>query len=251
LKTSVKPKSFIRQRFISAKSETLVIETIKTDYLNRRQHLGVIRLKGTWRANSANQLCFSVAAPEGTPKTYTLKGSWKLNNNQQIEYTSEDGRDKLTFQGYWKVSSAKRIVYFLEGSSASRFEFKVQLESASLLPKAGQLRFRLGAGIRRSRANSGNPVVILYGQWKIGRCLGLLFQMDYGQGKLRQLEFGSEVTFGRNKVNFALKDELGKPLGITLTMTHRFLKTLDASAFLKLKSRQKELAIEAGIKVPF
>jgi hypothetical protein len=251
LRRSVKPKKTLRQRFICAKSDTLVIETIQTDILDRRQHLGIIQLKGTWRANASNELCFTAAAPEGTPKTYTLKGRWKLNDNQQIEYTSEDGRDSLTFKGYWQISVANRLVYILEGSSTSRFEFKVQLESPTLLPKAGQLRYRLGVGIRRSRASSGSPVIVLYGEWKFGRNLGLVFQMDYGRGKIRGIEFSAEATFGANKVIFALKDEFGKPLGITLTMTHKFLKNLDASAFLRLKSLQKEQAIEAGVSLPF
>ena len=50
---------------------------------------------------------------------------------------------------------------------------------------------------------------------------------------------------------FALKNEFGEPLGITLTMTHKFLTHLDVEAFIRLKSRQKEQVIEAGISIPF
>jgi len=59
--------------------------------------------------------------------------------------------------------------------------------------------------------------------------------MDYGQGKVRAIEFGAEVTFDHNKIIFALKNELNKSLGITLTMTHKFLEHFDAEAFIKLK----------------
>ena len=75
--------------------------------------------------------------------------------------------------------------------------------------------------------------------------------MDYGQGKVKTIEFGAEVFFGHNKVIFALKNEFGEPLGVTLTMTHKFLKSFDAEAFIRLKSRQKEQAVEAGITIPF
>lgn len=75
--------------------------------------------------------------------------------------------------------------------------------------------------------------------------------MDYGQSGVRSVEFGAEVTFARNKAIFALKNEFGEPLGITLTMTHEFLKHLDANAFIRLKSRQKEQTVEAGISIPF
>ncbi len=255
---SIKLRNNIRKRFIAAESDELVIETIQTiegDTLRSRVSPGtklrILKLKGTWRANDYNELCFEVTGRKGPPETYTFKGSWKLNNNQQIEYTSEDGRDKLIFKGYWNISSANRLVYFLEGSSTSRFEFKVQLESPSFYPKKGEIRYRIGIGIRQSRLSAPGQILILYGEWKFGRDLGLTFQMDYGQGKVRAIEFAAEVTFGRNKVIFTLKDEFGKPLGIALTMTHKFLKSFDAQAFIRLKSRQKEQTIEAGISVPF
>ncbi len=247
----MKPSDNIRRRFIAAESEFLVIETIQTESKTRRQRLRILKLKGTWRANDYNELCFEVTLRKGPPETYTFKGSWKLNNNQQIEYTFEDGRDTLTFQGYWKISSANRLVYILEGSSTSRFEFKVQLESSSIYPKQGSIRYRIGIGIRQSRLTAPGQILILYGEWKFGRNLGLTFAMDYGQDKIKTMEFGAEVSFGRNKIIFALKNELNEPLGLTLTMTHKFLEIFDAEAFIRLKSRQKEQAIEAGITIPF
>jgi hypothetical protein len=245
----IKPKSSLRKRFIAAESDTLVVETIQT--VADDAHLRVLKLKGTWRANDYNELCFEVSCRKGPPETYTFKGSWKLNNNQQIEYTSEDGRDRLTFKGYWNIFSANRLAYLFEGSSISRFEFKVQLESPMLYPKKGQLRYRIGVGMRQSRLSAPGQVLIFYGEWKFGRDLGLFFQMNYGQGKVRTITFGAEVTFGRNKVIFALQNEFGEPLGITLTLTHKFLEHLDTEVFIRLKSRQKEQAVETGITIPF
>ncbi len=248
---SIKPKNSLRKRFIAAESDSLVIETIQTESRTNRQSLRLLKLKGTWRANDYNEFCFEVSLRKGPPETYTFKGSWKLNNNQQIEYTSEDGRDRLTFKGYWDISSANRLAYILEGSSTSRFEFKVQLESPIIYPKKGEIRYRIGVGIRQSRLTAPGQILILYGEWKFGRNLGLTFQMDYGQGKVREIEFGAEVFFGHNKVIFALKNELGEPLGITLTMTHKFLEAFDAEAFIRLKSRQNGHGVEAGITIPF
>ena len=248
---SIKPNNILRKRFIAVESDSLVIETIQTESKTHRQSLRILKLKGIWHANEYNELCFEVTCRKGPPETYAFKGSWQLNNNQQIEYTSEDGRDSLTFKGYWDISSANRLVYILEGSSTSRFEFKVQLESPIIYPKKGEIRYRIGVGMRQSRLTTPGQVLILYGEWKFGRNLGLTFQMDYDQGKVRQIEFGAEVTFGHNKVIFALKSELGEFLGVTLTMTHKFLESFDAEAFIRLKSRQKEQIIEAGITIPF
>jgi len=248
---SIKPKDTLRKRFIAVESDSLVIETIQTDSLSNRQRLRILKLKGTWRANEQNELCFDVTLRKGPPETYTFKGFWKLSNNQQIEYSCGEGPDVLTFKGYWDISLANRLVYILEGSSTSRFEFNVQLESPVFYPKKGQIRYRIGIGVRKSRLTAPGQLLILYGEWKFGSNLGLIFQMDYGQGKVKALEFGAEVTFGRSKVIFALKNELGEPLGITLTITHKFLKAFDAEAFIRLKSRQDEYGVEAGITVPF
>ncbi len=248
--SAFRPKESIVRRFIAAESDSLVIETSETDSLNN-QHLRILKLEGTWRANEENELCFDVVLHSGPPQTYTFKGAWKLNNNQQIEYNCGDGPDVLVFKGYWDLSSASRLAYIFEGSSTSRFEFKAQLESPVLVPKKGQLRYRLGAGVRRSRLSGGAPVIILYGEWKFGRNLGLIFQMDYGRGRIRRIEFGAQLTFNRDKIDFILTNLDGQPLGLTLTMTHKFLKTFDAQAFIRLKSLRNEQAVEAGISVPF
>jgi hypothetical protein len=241
----------LRRRFIAAASDSLVIQTTQTESLSSRQRLRVLRLKGIWRANSQNELCFDVALRKGSSETYTFKGTWRINKDQQIEYTCGEGQDVLTFKGHWNISSANQIVYFLEGSSTSRFEFKVQLESKTFYPKEGQIRYRIGIGVRQSRLTLPGQLLILYGEWKFSRNFGLNFQMDYGQNRLKAIEFGADVTFGRNKVDFNLKNEIGEPLGITLTMTHKFLEDLDAKAFITLKSRRKEQAIEVGITIPF
>ncbi|MFH0855077.1 MAG: hypothetical protein V1869_00965 [Candidatus Omnitrophota bacterium] len=240
----------LRKRFICAETDSLVIETIQTESKTLRQRLRMLKLKGAWRANSRNELCFDVALRKGRPQTYTFKGAWKLDDNQQIEYSSGQGPDVLTLKGHWDISSANRLVYILEGSSTSRFEFKAQLESPVIYPKAGQIRYRIGIGSRKSRL-TGGQLLIFYGEWKFGRNLGLVFQMDYGQGRVKAILFGAELTFGRNKVIFALKSELGEPLGMALTMTHKYLEHLDTKAFIRLKSRSKEQAVEAGITIPF
>ena len=251
--TLIKIKDTFQRRFIVAESDGLVIETIQTISKTKRQKLRLLKLKGSWRANEYNELVFEAKARRGSakkPDTYTFKGSWRIDNNQQIQYSCGEGPDVLTFKGHWNISSSQKLVYILEGSSTSRFEFRVQLESPSLYPKEGQIRYRIGIGTRKNRL-SGGQLITLYGQWKIGRNLGLTFEMDYGKDGVREIDFGATVTFGPNKFVFALRNEFGEPLGITLTLTHKFLEHHDAQAFIRLKSRQGEQAIEVGATIPF
>jgi len=244
-------KDNFRKRFIAAESDGLVIETIQTISKTELQKLRLLKLKGTWRANEYNELVFEASVRRGPPQTYTFRGSWKINDNQQIEYTSEDGGDRLTFKGYWQLSAEDRLTYIFEGSSTSRFEFKVQLESPILYPKKGEIRYRIGVGARQIRKPSSKQLIILYGEWKFGRNLGLSFRMDYGNGRIRALEFGAEVSFEHSKVIFALNNEFGKPVGITITMTHRFLKSFNAEAFIRLKAIKDEYGVDAGVSIPF
>ena len=270
----MKPKSSVQKRFILAESDGLVLETIQTYNKERdtlrssltegdtlrsrvspnnspRQELRLLKLKGTWHANKYNELVFEAAGHKVKPEKFTLKGSWKLNKNQQIEYTAADGRDTLIFKGFWKMPSFNKLVYVLEGSSTSRFEFKANIESASMRPKKGVVRYRIGIGARKSRKTAPGQLLIIEGEWKFGRNLGVNFNVDYGRGKIRGVGFGAEVTFDRNIVNLSLKSESGKPLGVTLLLTHKLFKKLDAKTFLKLQKLHKEHAIESGFSIPF
>jgi len=94
-------------------------------------------------------------------------------------------------------------------------------------------------------------VITLYGEWKFKRNLGLIFSMDYGNNKVQEQEFGAEVSFGRNKLVFSIKDARGKPLGITLTYSYSLINSLQPQAFIRLKSQRKELGFEAGFSIPF
>ena len=246
----------LRKRFIAVEGDLLVIETIQTlegDTLTGAPtRLRILKLKGTWRANEENELCFDVALHKGATETYTFKGAWKINQNQQIEYSSGDGPDILTFKGFWDISSANRLVYALEGSSSSRFEFKVQLESPSFYPKEGQIRYRIGIGVRENRLTVPDQVIILYGEWKFSRTLGLVFEMEYLRGVIQALKFAAELDFTKNdQISFNLTVKEGEPLGFNVVFTHDFIKQHDAQAFVRLKKIREEYAVDLGIRKTF
>jgi hypothetical protein len=237
-----------RRRFIAAESEGLIIEAVESDAAGR-DHLRLVKLRGTWRANARNELVFELSGHECKPKSIVLKGRWRLNKNQQIEYSTADGRDNLTFQGYWQLPSAKKLVYIFEGSSTSRFEFKAQLESPNLQPKKGEIRYRIGIGARKSRLGQ---VIALYGEWKFGRNLGLSFEMPYSGGRVRQVRFGALLRFSpRDELSLDLLTGEGKEMGCRLTFTRRFLKKLNALAFIRLQKMRDAGRIDVGMKIPF
>ncbi|MDD5108284.1 MAG: hypothetical protein PHC29_02060 [Candidatus Omnitrophica bacterium] len=217
----------------------------------------ILKLTGIWKADEANRLVFQVSKKD-TPDTLTLKASWFINKNQQIEYTYEKINlvtkskisQTLTFEGFWKIDSSHKLVYILSKQLDSQFDFRVYLENPNIYPQQNAIKYRLGIGVKQPKA-SNYKLITLYGQWKFNRNLGLIFSMDYGNGRVQEVEFGSEITFERNKLILSLKNSKGQPLGIILTYTYRLLNILQPQAFIRLKSYQKQLGVEAGLTIPF
>lgn len=248
----------LKGEIISPDRDALVFE-IKSLDKRGQSHIQLLKLGGSWQADEYNRLSFMVKK-RTSPDSLTLEGAWQINQNQQIIYHYEktDLKTKtkisrtLTFEGFWQLNSTDKLTYILSRSSQSRFDFRAQIESPNLYPKEGVIKYRLGIGLKEE----GRPpvrIISLYGNWKFSRKLGLAFEMDYGKGKIKTIEFGTDISLTeKDKFSFALKNKRGEPLGINITFTHKFLKQLDAETFLRLsKSLKKESTIEAGVRIPF
>lgn len=244
----------IKGNIISGDTDILAFE-VKSYDRDGLLHIQILKLNITLLADESNRLCFKVKKIQ--PDVLTLEGSWQLNDNQQIiyEYERTDLKTKnkisntLIFRGFWQITSANRLTYILKHSSDSRFDFRAQIETPTIYPQKGVIKYRLGIGIRENK--STEKIISLYGAWKFSRNLGLVFEMDYKKEGLVSTEFSADVTFQKNTVTFTIRNRKGAPLGIILTFTHKFLKGLDAEAFLRLKALEEESAIEAGLRIPF
>ena len=242
---------------ISAEGDALVFE-LKARDKEGLSHLQILKLSGFWQADEFNRLIFKLEKKE-TPDILVLEGAWGINQNQQITYTYQKAGLKrgdkssyaLTFFGFWRITDRDRLTYIISEGTGSKFDFRVQLESPNVYPKQGVIKYRLGVGIKELK-NDNSQVISLYGVWKFSRALGLIFQMQYFKGEIHSLEFGAEVNFKRNnEIVFRLKNETDEDLGLSLTFTHRFLKQLDARAFLRLKAAQEETGVDVGVRIPF
>ena len=247
----------LKGRIIACEKDSLVfeIQSIKKDGLDS---FNLLKLSGNWQADEFNRLTFLVTKKD-FPDTITLQGAWQLNDNQQITYIYEKANlrtktrssQSLVFSGYWEITPAHRLSYILSTGVHSRFDFRAQIESPNLYPKEGVVKYRLGIGVKEPKKEDVR-IISLYGAWKFSRQAGLIFEIDHKNGRLSKLEFGAEVSFsGNNQIAFNLTDRNGQRLGVSLSFTHRFLKELDASFFLRLKKLAEESEIEAGIKIPW
>lgn len=247
----------LKGQIISVDGDTLTFGINSRDKRGL-SHARILKLSGCWKADDYNRLVFE-AQKEGVPDRLVLKGLWQLNPDQQVSYTYEkiDLRTKkkrlqtLVFDGSWQIDNASRITYILKHCLGSVFDFRAQLESPNVYPEQGRIKYRVGIGIRGERPYQ-ERTVSLYGTWKFGRNLGLVFQMDYGSGKMQELEFGAVAHLtGRDEITFSLLNKRQESLGINIAFNHRFLKANDAEAFLKLKRLGKELGGQAGVRIPF
>lgn len=247
----------LKGKIIAVDGNSAAFEVKSVDR-NGQSHFQILKLSGIWQADESNRLTFLVNK-KGEPDTLVLEGAWQINQNQQITYTYEKVELKrrakllntLTFDGFWCITDSDRISYILSKGSESRFDFKVQLESPDLHPKQGVIKYRLGTGLREANKDR-QKIICLYGEWKFSRDLGLKFLMDYGQGRIKAIEFGSEVNFShKDKITFSLINRGKEPLRMNLIFTHRFLKELDAEVYLKLKRVHEESGVEVGVKIPF
>jgi hypothetical protein len=244
---------------VSPDKDKLVFQ-IKSKDSQRQSQIYFLELRGNWQADKYNRINFSVKKTKEPEDVLVLNGSWQVNQNQQILYTYEKTNlktktkttQRLVFNGYWQINEAQRLSYIFSSGQQSRFDFRCQIESPNLYPAEGVIKYRLGAGLRESGKSPAPRIVYLYGKWKFSRKFALNFQMDYGRGRVEKILFGTQIRINKkNEITVSLTNSRSEALGMRLIFTRRFLKKLDAQAFLRLERGTKEAAVKAGVRIPF
>lgn len=249
----------LKGEIVSCDSDTLVFEITSQDKRGISQ-VRLLKLNGSWQADEFNRIIFMIKK-KAVPDVITLEGAWQINKNQQVTYVYEktDLKRKtrisriLTFEGFWEISDSDRLTYILSRSTGSYFDFRVQIESPNLYPGEGLIKYRIGIGLRKDKASRAR-LICLYGSWKFSRKAGLVFRMDYGRGRFKEIEFGTNFYLNKeNEIVVLLTNKKNEPLGFSISFTHKFLKKHDAETFLRFKKvpYKRETGVEAGVRIPF
>jgi hypothetical protein len=248
-------KLTMKGTLLAAETDALVFEVASLNQ-DGLLHVQLLKIAGTWFADSSNRLCFSV---RHSKESLALKADWQLNKDQHIVYRYEKFDrlrkdtivESLTFEGHWQLGDSRVLTYSLGSSDVSTFEFRAQIETPTIYPKQGVIKYRLGLGLRQLRRRR-EKILCLYGAWKISRALRVTFSMDYGQGIIRTYEFASDMIFSRrDAITFVLKNGRGQGVGIQVIFTHRFIKQLGGEIFLRLEARRDRLGAYAGVQIPW
>jgi len=245
----------LKSKLIQAKANYLVF-SLGTQGKAGTHRLRLLQLNGKWQADKYNRIQFLVKKIR-TSDTLTFQGSWQVRKNILI-YTYREAsliaRTKRThtlrFQGYWQINKPNRLTYILDTKGYSSFVFKAYLETPSLIGKKGVIKYRAGIGLKGSRLFN-TEIITLYGVWKLHRKTGLSFDIDYGGGKVKAINFGAFTRINkRDKITFKLRSREGKNLGMSVEFRRSFLKD-NAEWFLKVLAEDKHPRFEWGITIPW
>jgi len=189
---------------------------------------------------------FNVEKEAGATDRITLQGAWEINEQNELIYTYEKSasgkKEKITktitFKGYWDIAGKHRIIYVLNKEIGSEFDFKVSVGK----PAARGLEYELGVGAAPSK-----KTITLFGEWKVNKNLGLLFEMPYAEGKIQSIVLGGWGKFNKDyRLDLRLQTKAGEDLGIDVKLSRRILEG-QGEAFIRALRSQKEVSIVAGI----
>ncbi|MCK5655210.1 MAG: hypothetical protein KAI03_02805 [Candidatus Aureabacteria bacterium] len=209
----------------------------------------ILKLSGNWQADKYNRLTFNVKRNKGATDVLTFKGGWSINKKNQIIYTYEKAHLKtkrkvtktIILKGHWDITDKHRILYVLNKRINSQFDFKVSLGK----PLKRGLQYKIGIGSAPSREK-----ITLFGEWKVNKKLGVLFEMPYEKGRLKRIVFGASCKLGKNgTIEFKLKNKRGQDLGMDIKLSRKILKDQGEIFFRAITSKkEKQFLIGGGWK---
>jgi hypothetical protein len=239
----------LRGDILDAKANSLLFAVTTRKAAGARSTY-VLNLAGSWKADENNRLSFRVKKENGASDILTFSAAWEVDNNHGIVYRYEKSdlvtRKKkihsLAFRGSWDIKDACRISYALDGRTDSVFDF---MTSAGVF-KEGYIKYEVGIGLA-GRLRPKGKTITLFGKWSLKRGAGLVFEVEYGNGRLAAITFGADAELtDKDKVSFRLKDRAGnKGLEATLELSRRIFNG-EGGAFLRALKEKRESAIYAG-----
>ena len=240
----------LQGQILDAGKESLIF-AITTRDNNGAQSTYILDLQGFWQADENNRLSFHVRREADRRDILTFSGAWEINKNHQIVYRYEKAdlvRKKkeshlLTFEGHWDVREKFRISYVLNEASGSGFDFAA---SAAILDE-DHIKYQVGIGAAE-KAGTVKRTITLSGVWRLKKDAGILFDIEYKDGKVHSIVFGADaVLTDRDTVLFKLKSGVdNKDLDIELELSHSLVER-DGEIFLRALASRRELACYAGM----
>ncbi|MBI2495302.1 MAG: hypothetical protein HYY90_03670 [Candidatus Omnitrophica bacterium] len=241
---------YLKGAIVGAEADALIfaVRRREDDDLRTAERL---TLFGRWRADAQNRLNFLVEKADGSEDRLTLQGGWEVGPHHELLYRyRRRDRDEhtLIFHGAWDITTSDRLVYRLEGLADSAFEFRVGLQSPSLLARDGRIAYQVGIGLSGGRVRQQR--ITLFGTWKLHRNLSVSFEIPYADDRMGTVRFeGMAALSPRDRIAVALSNSRHQGLGLTVTFTRELVP--DASLFVRLRKDAEEGSVVGGVQVRF
>ncbi len=234
----------LKGEIISANADSLTFAvTQKTG--GESSETRTLSLEGTWQADRYNRLTFKVKRTKDKYDTLTFEGKWDVNKNHKIVYKylkdGERGEKTILFEGFWNITEKDILTYHLDFMNRSLFNFRVGKGSVS----HNSIKYEMGVGLE-ARRRPAAKYLVLYGKWNIRERAGLIFEIDYGGGRIGGITFGAEARLtADSRIKFDLKTESGEPLRLSLVLSKTILKGA-GELYSKALFSEKEKAVYIG-----
>jgi hypothetical protein len=234
----------IKGQLLDAKDDELSFSVATRDASGSAKAY-ILKFGGAWRADEYNRLSFDITRGTGAFDNLTLQGAWQINDNNEIIYTraicrlktKEDVKNTLTFKGYWNIDEKFRISYVLNKQINSVFDFEIGFLKAS---QEG-LEYKINIGVVPL-----TKIFRLFGEWKIDKRLGLLFEMPYEGKGVKCISFGATCNLSKkDTLYFKLKNNKHQDLDMDLKLSRKILEG-QGEAFAQALKDGKEVSLLAG-----
>lgn len=241
-------------QLLSANASSVSFALDRTDASGNRV-TEELKLAGRWQADASNRLTFWVSRANGAEDRLTFQAAWETGPNHELIYRwravsgpRPTEAQWVRFAGAWEAPVVGHLIYRLEGSTDSVFDFRAGVGSPSLRASDGRISWQVGVGLSRYRTVWTR--VALFGAWKISKDGSLEFEVPYADGQVRGIRFEGRYAWGgRNTVTVELADSRRRPFGIALTLTRELSST--ALVFLTVRKDGSETSAMAGVQVKF
>ena len=246
---------YLKGALVEAKARALTFALWRQG-LDGRRTAQRLTLTGRWQADRSNRLTFLVEKADGSEDRLTFHGAWSVGARHELLYRYRlptgprlaGSPHTLRLSGVWEIQRANRLVYQVEGSPDSAFDFRASLQRPSLNAREGRLVYQVGIGLSRGRTQTQR--VALFGTWKLNRDFSISFEVPYAGGRVHAIRFeGTYALTSRNRIAVALQGRREEPLGLTVTFTRDLAP--DAGVFLQLRKDAEEHSVLGGVRVQF
>jgi hypothetical protein len=193
--------------------------------------------------------------------TYSLETQSILEGTGKKRRRVQKTTQELVFEGRWDVSEKNCLTYQIGVDSESTFRFRGTFETQSMLAKEGEIRYQVGVEFTTSFGETQRvtKTISLFGKWKLSDELELSFELECADGRRPAISMGIELDLERfqercpllpDRVAVNLKSREGDPLGVEVVLTKDLFEG-NVQTFVRFRDSMKEIAIEAGIKIPW